>query len=413
MLLSFFAYTQLGISNLIPNMYIYVMLAASVGLMVLERLIYRMSFSFDRLVLLSAVMLAITILWNNYDILHHGFLPQFYNILIYMFLWLAHDMDEWHETFVRMMMLCGVFYTVWTYICVLDPDIYYSFVYPLMAPMGYLSDPKAGFTAFYSSNGLYISYGIIAFSARLFFDPRREKRLSDKLLFLFLITGMLLSGKRGQFIAVVFAVIVCYYLYNSNRKRSRFIKLIWITAIVVAALYIVFLFIPDVATIFIRFREQSQKGDVSSGRFLMWDHAWKLFLQKPVFGHGWRFFRYSSFTLVDYDVHNVFLQLLTEAGIVGALPFFLFIGGNLISAIKLMIKIRNTDEKDAGTSFIALAVTCEVFFVGICLTGTALYQVECMFPYFACCGIVYVHKRKYSVKKSKRYPEGIYDRQLG
>ena len=411
--MSLFSFTQLGISYLIPNTAEHILLILAAGLLLFERLIYKVRFPADRLVVLSVMMLSVTLFWNNHDILHHGFFPQFYNIMIYVFLWLAHDMNEWHETFMKMMMICGIFYTVWTYICVLVPDIYNDLVYPLMAPMGYIRDPKAGFTAFYSANGLYLCFGIMAFCARFFFDPEKEKKLIHKFLFLFLLVGMLLCGKRGQFLAVIFAVAVCYYIYNSGRKNNRLLKLVIIFSSVTAALYIISLYIPDVTTIIDRFREQSLTGDVSSGRFLLWDHAWQLFLQKPLFGHGWRFFRYSAFTLMDYDVHNVFLQLLTEVGIIGSLPFYAFITGNLISAVKLLAKMRKSGKQEEGTALTALSVMYEVFFAGICMTGTALYQVECMFVYFACCGIVYFYKRKYTRQIQRRYPEVTYDSQLG
>lgn len=398
-ILATYSFTQLGIANLTPDLLWQSLLILSITGLLVFRFLYKPKFINDPYIYISMIMLAITLFWNNQDIIHNGILPQAYNIILYLFFWLSRDTDRWHDSFIKMMMICGLFYTAWTFICILIPGIYNSLIYPMMAPLGYLSDPKAGFTAFYGTNGLYMCIGIVSFVSYLYFNPPRKHKTIDKYIVLILIVGMLLSGKRGQFIAVVFAVLVGYYFYNSNKKHGRILKIVGILIIAVISLYIISIFIPEVTTIIERFQEQSQKGDVSSGRFIMWGRAWLLFLQKPFFGHGWRYFRYSSFTLVDYDVHNVFLQLLVEVGIVGAIPYFAFIFGNFASSLKLLIYLRKHNENNYENLYVSLSVIYEVFFIALCATGTALYQVEYMFPYFACCGIIAFYKKKIFSRK--------------
>jgi O-antigen ligase len=73
-------------------------------------------------------------------------------------------------------------------------------------------------------------------------------------------------------------------------------------------------------------------------RLQMWRHAWRMFLQAPVFGLGWGQFAWNDFQLkahggaeillgVATNAHNLLLQLLAETGLAGAL---LITGGALL-----------------------------------------------------------------------------------
>ena len=69
-------------------------------------------------------------------------------------------------------------------------------------------------------------------------------------------------------------------------------------------------------------------GYDTATRFMLWDTAWNLFVQSPIIGIGWGNFvgtygSYISFIPADvFDVHNLYLQLLAETGIVGFAAFF-------------------------------------------------------------------------------------------
>ena len=393
-LLSAYAFSQLSFSNLLPGIVNQGLLVISIMLLLLDDFIHKYRVRKDIFFPLSILMIGITLFWNNQDVAKYGWLVQIYNVILYIFYWISREQNRWHKSYFKMMMGCGIFYTVGTFVCTLVPAFYNNLIYPLMRPLGYIQDYKAGFTAFYGTNGLYMCIGLCAILSYLFLNPVHKRKSIDYVISLALIVGMLLSGKRGQFIAIIFAFFVAYYFYNSNKKHGRIMKIIGISILAVIALYFISFFLPGVLTIIERFQEQIDKGDVSTVRFVMWGTAWLLFTQNPFAGYGWRWFRYSSYTLVDYDVHNVFLQLLVEVGIFAALPFYIFIFGNVVCAIRLLIKVRNQDNTYSNTVYIVTAIVYEVFFVALCVTGTALYQFEYMFPFFACCGLINFYSRE-------------------
>jgi putative inorganic carbon (hco3(-)) transporter len=72
-------------------------------------------------------------------------------------------------------------------------------------------------------------------------------------------------------------------------------------------------------------------NDLSTGatRLLLWDAAWNLFLGSPIHGIGWGNFQVLSSSYLDSSlvaesqlgVHNIYLSLLAETGVLGFLAF--------------------------------------------------------------------------------------------
>jgi len=394
-LISMFAYSQMSWGNLVPSTIWIGILILSVSLMLWENIANsRIKLSIDLYTVIAIMILVICLVWNNQDIARYGWQVEKYFAIIIVFNLLSRGTDKWHKYAVYAMLAAGFFYTFWTFICYFDQNIYNGFVYPLMATQGFIPDYKAGFTVSYGTNGLYMAMGVCAYTGFFVFNGKFKIKDKKKLFgLLILIIGMLLSGKRGQTIALVIAFYVLYYFYNSNKKFGRVFKVFLIISLLCLIMYLVSLFIPGVLTIIDRFQEQSSKGDISTGRFYMWNNAWILFKWNPLFGYGWRWFRYSQYTLVNYDVHNVFLQWLTELGIVGSIPFFAFIIMNIVKAIRLMISYRTNTKivKEKVLKYISVALMYEVFFIVMCATGTAFYQIEYLFPYLVCCGMVHYY----------------------
>jgi putative inorganic carbon (HCO3(-)) transporter len=75
---------------------------------------------------------------------------------------------------------------------------------------------------------------------------------------------------------------------------------------------------------------QSVVGHDAAIRVLLWGVAWDLFVHSPIFGVGWGNFvelygpYLSSFSFIPpgvFAVHNLYLQFLTETGLIGFLTF--------------------------------------------------------------------------------------------
>ncbi len=129
---------------------------------------------------------------------------------------------------------------------------------------------------------------------------------------------------------------------------------------------------------------QDSFGPDAAIRLLLWDTAWNLFLHSPTIGVGWGNFTglYESYvqafsSLIPpgvFAIHNIYLQLLAETGLVGFFSFFYLI-------IQTWRQARNqlrvsTDPFDAALAFGVLGALLSVLVHG---TVDFFFQVSQQF----------------------------------
>ncbi len=398
LLLSLYAYSRLSWGFIIPSIGWAIILVAAISFMLMSRMLTYTKYtikSFDICSLLLFLMVVIIAVWNNNDIIYDGYTGLVSYVTIMLFYIMAVRTNIWFQTAIRMMIFMGIFYAVWTIICYLEPSIYYNSIYPMMSRYNttYTAHVSAGFTAHYSTNGLYMMMGLCGCLGYYFFCGNVNKKYSKARWFILviIILGTLLSGKRGQIISFFFAFFVTYYIYKAGNPTGRIFKICLIFFSACIIIYIVSFFIPDVLYVVERFVEESEKSDFSNGRLAFWVEAWKHFITHPLFGNGWRWFRYHNDLEMGVDVHNCFLQLLVEVGVIGSIPFYMFIGISYIRACRLAISVREgkTVLERGAERFLFTALLYQSFFLPFTFEGTTLYMPECIYPYLISCAIVH------------------------
>ena len=79
----------------------------------------------------------------------------------------------------------------------------------------------------------------------LFINDRRQKYFIPVLI---CISALLLTGKRSQLLVSLFAFLLLYYLYNSDKKMTRFFNICGIVLASILVFDIVVQFVPELAT---------------------------------------------------------------------------------------------------------------------------------------------------------------------
>lgn len=339
---------------------------------------------------LIVLMVLIALLWNNQNFAHGDASYEISFAAVAILYCLVRRYDAWYSIFLKVMILFGTFFAIMTFACLAVPSIYYDVILPVMERYGtsYTPSPEAGFTAHYSSNAVFLALGSCAVLAYAVFNAKGKKRKDMVILSVILIAALLMTGKRGTLICLVAAIYVAWFLYM-GKKRGKVFWIITVTFFLLVCAYIASWFIEPLGNFVLRFQEQIASGDISTGRFVLWAEAWSAFTQKPLFGHGWRWFRFNNHYASDHDVHNVYLQLLTEVGIIGSIPFFVFF---FINMKRAMILYRSSLSKKYPfgvnqSRAIAFSFIYQVFFLIFSLEGTTMYQVEVYGPYFLSCAI--------------------------
>lgn len=158
----------------------------------------------------------------------------------------------------------------------------------------------------------------------------KSKRLGARLLAALLavttlVLAILQTGSRGGLLVLVSGIlglIVC----GAKTTRMKRVLIALAAAGLIAALIAREFQHGTVAAS--RLSKTWNQGD-TAGRTEIYDVAWPMFLERPLLGYGGannyftlgRRLNYASGSTYYRDTHNVYLAVLTEVGLIGAVPF--------------------------------------------------------------------------------------------
>lgn len=168
--------------------------------------------------------------------------------------------------------------------------------------------------------------------------------------------ALVLTASRGGFASFLVELLLAAF-YLTGRASSR--KWLLVAALAIAILGVLMFFG------FIR-SPWVQEDESAAMRLLFWGFASTLFLSSPLVGVGYGNFR----ALYDipgvapgiFDVHNLYLQLLAETGLIGFTAFFAVIV-HVIRKCFRSLRARNNDLKTV-VNFAALAAVISVLLHG-------------------------------------------------
>lgn len=264
---------------------------------------------------------------------------------------------------------------------------------------------NCGFTA------AHLSAGILCYISTIR-CTKNHKIDSWKLFILFV--ALLMTGKRSTSVFVVFAIL-SLYIYSA--KGSDKIKIYTYALIFVLSIFVLyytfssfFLMFPSVSRIIQSVNEVLIGLDVTSNRTIYYDYALKLFYDNPWFGIGWGNYRNMTLGHVTWvntvEVHNIYLQMLTEMGVVGFV-------GMIIPMITIWMKTKSFYKESIHTNItkdrtwmilISYSFSYQTFFLLQGFTENPLYDINFLLMYLICCSIPAVYSRYIKTRKiSKNY----------
>ena len=125
------------------------------------------------------------------------------------------------------------------------------------------------------------------------------------------------------------------------------------------------------------FAEQSESSanQVTSGRYSSFLQAWEWFRQSPLRGKGWYYFQrnYYNEYLGTYlvNVHNIYLQLLCEGGILGLAGFMAPALATFATAVKQALAYQEDSLLRVPMEF---AMCYQLFFLIYGVSGVQFDQ---------------------------------------
>lgn len=393
------AYTNAGLS-----VYVYPSISIKILSIVFGAALIALAYKYDRnrckrKCTVSDILFFLTIplvLFNNQNFAHKNYSVEIAYISLLIAYFFLSRMFFWPKILKKFIYAGGLLFGGITVACYFSRTLYSQYIWPLFVRENIYNDLLinydkgyiAGLTNHISSNGMYlaISCGVVA--CFVFLEKRKN---GAKLAFLImLIFALLLTGKRAHVLFTAGGLYLTYMVYMSDKPKSRFIKGIGIILGVSITFLVFARFVPGLNNFIEKFAETAESGDITKGRANQVYLALGLFSEEPIFGIGWDGFKYWYLSSIGVllNVHNVYIQLLCETGIVGSIVFYSLFILEARHSIKSLIFEKKTRENNMGCQcFAAVACFVQFFFLLYCLTGNPLYDPPVLYPYVFACAI--------------------------
>lgn len=313
--------------------------------------------------------------------------------LLFLCMYVATGERGWVATCLKVVVCFAAFHAVCTILFWIAPPLFPPVKAAFFSGSYMARDYRSGFTAHYSTNSIYLSMGLVCWTCGLA-GCRGKLRVKDLAFSLMLLLALFLTTKRGPLLASVAAIAVSYLFVNREKFTGTMLKVIVYVGIAFIVFGVLAMFVPAIQATLERFVQLSE-DDTGNGRTYLYDFAWHLFYEKPMFGTGWGFYsKYVATTSVGamyrdigfsaMSAHNVYLQLLAETGVVGLVSFA------VPAFVTIALSMRRSnfcfESFVYGDSFCLWAcLGIQFFFLIYCFSGNPLYDPQCYIPYFISC----------------------------
>lgn len=173
-----------------------------------------------------------------------------------------------------------------------------------------------------NESGIVLSLGVIALIGYAFNQRGRGfvTRAFIWASFGLLSAAIVSTGSRGALVALVSGILAWGLLFESRRQYSRYTVLM--VAVVCIGILFSIVYLSDTAMT--RWDKTLQRGD-TAGREKIFSASWQMFLERPLIGWGpvnYGFELGSRVGRLYRGAHNLYLYVLIETGLAGAIPFF-------------------------------------------------------------------------------------------
>ena len=289
----------------------------------------------------------------------------------------------------------GLFFASGVFFQYLFPDLYYDFVFPLF--IGVSSDfiessiiYEFGFSGFTPQTTSTAYYLLICLSVALAFKDDqsffKKKWVMNFIIIIFLL-AIFLTGKRMASVISVLLILACVF-FSRRTNVSR--KVLVFIVLIIFGYFLLQYFITNTdqfsdSAFLKRFADSIEKAsagdDISSGRDILYERAWALWNREPILGIGAN--NYSKISGMETSVHNTYLQVLCEEGL---LRFPLFIMPLIIVFFRtIILLLKETSETN---NYLMLSFLFQIVFILYSFSGNTIVNYNNFVFYFIGVGLL-------------------------
>ncbi len=316
------------------------------------------------------------------------------------------------ELFSMMLALYITFFRIF-------PHLYFDNIYPYLSDRTaemVLENTNVGYGAAVGQSYTFSDYiMMLGISSALGKNLQNKgKYKGKKIIVVILCFGILFEGRKGEFLSTILTILfIAILFFRPRRIKYPKEKLTFCVCALLLGLFTVpILYKEGLLFRFVLMIDRIQKKglgmdvDFTSGRFELWNNALKLFLKFPIWGCGWgRFANYTTGSFVGdvsnqaiKDVHNCFLQLLCETGIIGTFIILVPLFRIYKKTICQSMRIRHNMEQNHQIIQMNIFSLCmQTYFLIVFFLDPVFYN-----PFYWCSFAIVVIIEDFALKEERR-----------
>lgn len=318
----------------------------------------------------------------------------------------------------RVLLVASVMMSLYAVLVNLFPSIYYNLVKKIL-PSSAHTFIETGLSSKY---GIAVGGEIITADYYAFFGMILSlnmlmllgKKLKGKLIYIgiFALCALciVLQNRKAELVMSVFVIAVLIFsnvnVISIHGKWKRIFIFALVSAIALTGFLVMLnqgylaryeLFFNQIVK---NASDNSTVIDISSGRMRLWERAFNLFREHPVFGIGWGRFREhltDTYNVLNEgqlsNAHNNYLQLLCETGVVGLIlytgPLFYF----LHRTMKRIRLLRKSSADSLSRISASTSLSVQLFYLTLSFIDPVWYKMF-TWPFFGVAIILLVYAEK-------------------
>lgn len=352
---------------------------------------------------------------------------EYYKIIGYFSaaLILFNTRIDFYKGLWKLLKAISIFEAIGTYMQMIMPQCYYfllSIILPdtvvLQIKSRLLQGYYTGFTREVSYTMFLIVIGLGLYIYDVTENSSIKKDWSRLGAIVFLTGALFISGKRATLLFCFMSIFIIQFLQSTKKQ-----KLIKYAVLGISSFFLLTITYPIWSKIskmqriveLVKFVKIGDWAGATNGRIAIYETAIKLWSEKKWLGIGWGNFRHlvpQNVWYSGFDVHNCYLQILCETGIIGAFLYYLLTSITIVNLVRCINKAKYLDIQ--SRKLIIFAGYIQVFFILYSLTEPILYEYPDYIMYFICVNLTSIilktHKNSVCSSTAKQKISSTYRR---
>jgi O-antigen ligase len=350
------------------------------------------------LFLLPITYLILNLLYT-YDLFASFRFLVYFSLFLLIQLYLNRS-NAWHEVALKYIYILSLLLVFFTYIQYLFPDFYFANVLPIFTPEEreivlwlHAEHGMVGLTNQTGYNAFLMNLGLIVLLNKLLASKKSVFNFKKLTMFflsiVYVVAIILLAQKRSFIFVIVIEVIVLLFAKYEILKKIKYNRLFRTLFLVVLVIFIA------LAPIFLKnllvtlSDKYDSIDDFLSGRINIYKVGLSMFQSNYILGYGMAstpVFLEAEHGMQFQQMHNIYLQILAELGVVG----FVIFTGLFVFYFNLTLKMirahRNSGERNSMTHLLtSLLVQTSWLVYG--MSGNTLTVTNQLLVYIVFCSV--------------------------